>query len=699
MLLNHEPTVPYEQVARCLKYIQSWREHLAHMWVGHVSGTPDMRAIGNAVDELISVALLVEKARRTSPGSVSPLRGVIASSTARSVQDLWTAVGQSASSPILAAVFQTGDADKQVPVPDNVLNSPWVERIGEALNLMSPTGVPCSFFGDFHQLCLAWPLEASFFHFGVLRSQCRRHDWGAHYTPIPIVQYLVRRTLSPLLAAGAPVSDLPPRILDPSCGCGAFLIAATQMLLRWGTVINLSARERLEFIAGAVFGTDIDERAVWWTRRLLLLAVWASCVEDGLDVCDVTGTKLPTLDRSIVCMDFLRFAGNPADPEEHRLPESFDAIIGGPPFVRLQDLHRTQPDRIEEYKRQFVTATCGLFDLYMLFIEKSLGLLCESGRLGFSVSNSFLRSRSGGGLRKLIAESATVEEIVEFPDAQVYPDAKVSIALLCLSRDKKEFRTRSVQLRGADAVDRSLSRLHSSHEGEDPNVAVHFLPVRRLGAKPWSCADGADAVGLTRIERAGVRLGLLPVEIRSGASTGADKVFLLQSVRDGADGSVFVRERQYGETFHVESQAVRPIVRGRDVKPYLPPEPTTLCIFPYDEQGGLLTEEAFAERFPAAYGYLQSRRDRLMAAQRRTGDPWWVPRFRKPQNITSAPKLIAGKVGFGRNFTLDTRQGILCHSAPGGVGAVNLRRDCSPSQGVMRRFPGSRPQTRRSAAD
>lgn len=361
-------------------------------------------------------------------------------------------------------------------------------------------------------------------------------------------------------------------------------------------------------------------------------------------------------------MDFLRFACNPANPEEHRLPESFDAIIGGPPFVRLQDLHRTQPDRIEEYKRQFVTATCGSFDLYMLFIEKSLGLLCESGRLGFSVSNSFLRSRSGGGLRKLIAESATVEEIVEFPDAQVYPDAKVPIALLCLSRGKKEFRTRSVQLHGADAVDRALSRLHSSHEGEDPNIAVHFLPVRRLGAKPWSCADGADAVGLTRIERAGVRLGLLPVEIRSGASTGADKVFLLQSVRDGAGGSVFVRERQYGETFHVESQAVRPIVRGRDVKPYLPPEPTTLCIFPYDEQGGLLTEEAFAERFQAAYRYLQSRRDRLMAAQRRTGDPWWVPRFRKPQNITSAPKLIAGKVGFGRNFTLDARQGVLFHS-------------------------------------
>jgi hypothetical protein len=434
------------------------------------------------------------------------------------------------------------------------------------------------------------------------------------------------------------------------------------MLLRSSTVTSLSARERLKVIARAVFGTDIDEKAVWWTRRLLLLAVWASCVEDGLDVHDTATAKLPTLDRNIVCADFLRFPCNPADPERCRLLKSFDVVIGGPPFVRLQDLHRTQPHRVQEYKRQFTPARCGSFDLSMLFIEKSLGLLREDGRLGFSVSNSFLRSSSGQGLRKLISESATVEEIVEFPDAQVYPDAKVQIALLYLIKSRKEICTRSVRLRGADAVDRTLSRLHSSREGEDPNINVRFFSVPRLGAQPWLCVDAISEADLAKIGRAGVRLGLLSVEIRSGVSTGVDKVFLLRSVREGPNGSVLVREREHGETFHIESQAVRPIMRGRDLKAYVPPEPTTLCIFPYDEQGEPLTERAFQERFPAAYGHLQSRRERLIAGQARTGGPWWAPRFRKPQDAAGAPKLIAGKVGFGNNFTVDTRQGFLCHS-------------------------------------
>jgi len=69
-----EANVAYDGVTRCLKYIQSWREHLAHAWVDQVRGTPDTRVIGHAVNDLLSLALLVEKARRTSPGSVPPLR-------------------------------------------------------------------------------------------------------------------------------------------------------------------------------------------------------------------------------------------------------------------------------------------------------------------------------------------------------------------------------------------------------------------------------------------------------------------------------------------------------------------------------------------------------------------------------------------------------------------------------------------------
>ncbi len=591
------------------------------------------------MDDLISLALLIEKARQISPGSVAPLRDVITSLKTPSVHALWAAVGQSASSPLLAAVFDGAGSGTPGPVPDKALNSPWVERISEALNLMSPAGIPFAFFGDFHQLCLARPLEASFFHFGTLKAERRRHDWGSHYTPTPIVEHLVHRTLSPRMDGGDAGANFPPRILDPSCGCGAFLIAATEFLLRSRAANGSSAEQRIQLVARAVFGTDIDQKAVSWTRRLLLLTVWASCVEDGLDSRCVALASLTMMRQNIVPVDFLRSDGSWKGRDEHPVPESFDVIIGGPPFVRLHDLHKTQPDRIEEYKRQFVSARHGAFDLYTLFIEKSLRLLREGGHLGFSVSNSFLRSSSGKSLRELIAQTATVEEIVEFPDTQVYPEAKVQIALLCLRKGTGDSLTRAIQLRGAYAVEGALKRLRLSRTDGDQDIEVGLFSIPHLGGRPWLCADTSGEACLSKMERAGTKMGRLPIDISGGASTGVDKVFLLQYVQEGTGGSVFVCEREYGETFQIESGAARPILRGRDIEAYVPPEPATLCIFPYDDEGRLLPERTLQERLPLAYGYLMRRKDRLIAAAERADDAWWAPRIAQVQDAPGTPRL------------------------------------------------------------
>jgi hypothetical protein len=118
---SRELPVPYEQVTRCLKYIHEWREHLAHAWAGQIKGAANVQAAGEAVDDLISLALLIEKARQVSPGSVASLRDVITSLETPSVYDLWTAVSQSASSPLLAAVFDGDGSGTQGPVPDKAL--------------------------------------------------------------------------------------------------------------------------------------------------------------------------------------------------------------------------------------------------------------------------------------------------------------------------------------------------------------------------------------------------------------------------------------------------------------------------------------------------------------------------------------------------------------------------------------------------
>ena len=63
--------------------------------------------------------------------------------------------------------------------------------------------------------------------------------------------------------------------------------------------------------------------------------------------------------------------------------EVFDAVIGNPPYIRIQALKEWAPTEVEFYKKQYKAASKGNYDIYVVFVEKGLGLINQSGRLGF----------------------------------------------------------------------------------------------------------------------------------------------------------------------------------------------------------------------------------------------------------------------------------------------------------------------------
>ena len=98
---------------------------------------------------------------------------------------------------------------------------------------------------------------------------------GIHYTPHEIVDYLMQRVFEYLLSERENLRGV--RILDPSCGCGAFLVPAARLLIQSQEThrkANLSTQERLNLLRDAIFGFDLDSQAVEWACRCLLLAVW-----------------------------------------------------------------------------------------------------------------------------------------------------------------------------------------------------------------------------------------------------------------------------------------------------------------------------------------------------------------------------------------------------------------------------------------
>src|SRR5262249_39711249 len=117
-----------------------------------------------------------------------------------------------------------------------------------------------------------------------------RKATGTFYTPQPIAEYVVRRTLAPLAATASSDRLLSLRIIDPSMGSGAFLVAACRYLagayeaalVREGQVhpgdVDDDDRASMRRLIAerCLYGVDLNPMAVQLARLSLWLATLAA---------------------------------------------------------------------------------------------------------------------------------------------------------------------------------------------------------------------------------------------------------------------------------------------------------------------------------------------------------------------------------------------------------------------------------------
>src|SRR5690606_30682082 len=84
------------------------------------------------------------------------------------------------------------------------------------------------------------------------------------------------------------------------------------------------------------------------------------------------------------------FAPSAAGGQDVELREDggFDAVVGNPPYQRIQGIRSNQPDEADYWESVFVSAT-GKYDIYVLFVEQDVSLLDRHGIVGLILPHKF----------------------------------------------------------------------------------------------------------------------------------------------------------------------------------------------------------------------------------------------------------------------------------------------------------------------
>ncbi len=336
----------------------------------------------------------------------------------------------------------------------------------------------------------------------------------------------------------------------------------------------------------------------------------------------------------------------------------FDAVIGNPPYIRIQALKEFAPVEVEHYKTAYRSAGKGNYDIYVVFVERGLELLNKSGRLGYILPHKFFNAKYGQPVRELISSGKHLSEIVHFGDEQVFTGATTYTALLFLDKDGNE------HFRFVKAED--LTEWRTTREAEEGEV-----PVERATPDAWNFVVGPGADLHERLRQMPISLGQI-AHLFVGLQTDADDVFILEEI-DKDNGLVLCQSKHTGRQHWLEDDHLKSFLKGSlDIRRYRLTDVNKRLIFPYETINGksvLIEPDEYKQRFPLTWAYLEENYERLAARNKGRMDAGWYGYvYKKNHTRFDSPKLLMPSIATGSAFAADLEGSYYFVGSGGGGG-------------------------------
>ncbi len=500
---------------------------------------------------------------------------------------------------------------------------------------------------------------------------------GVVPTPKLIVQNIVKETLTPLFEGKSLEQIQQLKIADICCGSGTFLISEFDFLFEKITLAfiatgvsdaeliyqvfdgsyKLTLKAKHQILTENIYGVDINPYAVEVSKFSLLLKLLEGENAGSIDnyLAKYEQKVLPNLDDNIKCgnslvddtyfqfqpeaidSDELLFKLKPFNWKEEfsflEQKNGFDAIVGNPPYVRIQNIIKFSAEEIKFFQSSisgYTVAQAESFDKYYLFIQRAISLLNENGVLGYIVPHKFFIAKGGKALREFITLQSSIFKIIHFGVTQVFPYRSTYTSILIL--DKKEREHFSFK-----RIKKIASELTAGSINYDSYNSAKFSD------KPWVFVSNESQTVFDKIKNAKTIPLHSIAEIAVGLQTSADKIYIFQSV---SETETTYRFKYQNTEFEIEKAICKPCLYDLSFGLFYTVKPNAQIIFPYNIQADkaeVFSEEYFQENFPLTWTYLNNFKEGLSKRSiNGSKEPKWY-QYGRSQSLTrfhNTQKLI-----------------------------------------------------------
>lgn len=241
---------------------------------------------------------------------------------------------------------------------------------------------------------------------------------GQHFTPRTVVNFMTN-----ILDPSSKLSEnYFPKIIDPACGSGGFLIKCLEESLYTGKLLNFSDENVEKIRKQMIYGTDLNERSVRVAKMNMSLH---GDGKGGIYWCN-------------------GLTGN-----DNINNNQYDYVITNPPFgVKIKD-----KDILKLYKELIPNKIPkdGI-NGEILFVERCINLLKDDGKLGILIPDGLINNKTTKYVRDYITRELEVDAIISLPDRTFKSANANAVTSILFGTKRKEKKNKYIFMALAEEI-------------------------------------------------------------------------------------------------------------------------------------------------------------------------------------------------------------------------------------------------------